>query len=399
MVMNEPSFGLADLVMDPDLTIQKARALGRAVAIDSGVLVVEHGAIREVLQDRRVKNSLTDTLHLFGVTSGLFHDWMGMSPLDMEGDEHRRWRVLMSRAFTPQSVEKLRPAIREESERLVAAFIDDGTCDFVETFARQLPSFGLAELIGVPIEDREIFSAWADTIGYGLNFSQCAAHIDEVDAALAALLEYSGKLVDARRREPRDDLVSRIALATDTGLREEQIRGSVAGLVFAGHETTKNQMGLMISVLSRVPEEWDRVAREPSRARAVVEEVLRYRSAATGVGRIAIDDLVVGGCPVHKGTRILASLWAANRDPEVYAEPDRVDPDAHGDQPQLAFGHGAHHCIGASLARAELQEALMVLSSRITCPHLEEGSEWAPQMGITGPKVLPIRFERRLRAD
>ncbi|HEX4474857.1 MAG TPA: cytochrome P450, partial [Polyangiaceae bacterium] len=82
-----------------------------------------------------------------------------------------------------------------------------------------------------------------------------------------------------------------------------------------------------------------------------------------------------------------------------YAEPDRVDPDAHGDQPQLAFGHGAHHCIGASLARAELQEALMVLSSRITCPHLEEGSEWAPQMGITGPKVLPIRFERRLRAD
>jgi cytochrome P450 len=171
----------------------------------------------------------------------------------------------------------------------------------------------------------------------------------------------------------------------------------VAGLVFAGHETTKNQLGWMISVLSAAPEEWDRAAREPERVRAIVEEVFRFRSAATSVGRIAKEDLEVEGCPVSAGTRVVASLWGANRCPDAFPDPDRFDVDAHQGNPQLAFGHGAHHCIGSALARAELQEALIALSTAITCPRVGEGAVWLPPLGITGATTLPITFEKRTR--
>lgn len=149
--------------------------------------------------------------------------------------------------------------------------------------ARRLPAAGLSELIGVPVEDRERFAGWADTIGFGFNVVLLPTKIGDVDAALMHLLAYADELVAARRKEARDDLVTRIAQTVDagTGIEEAQIRGSIAGLVSAGHETTKNQLGWMIVVLSEVPKEWDRVAQDPERARDVIEEVLRFRSTAT----------------------------------------------------------------------------------------------------------------------
>jgi cytochrome P450 len=315
----------------------------------------------------------------------------------MDGEEHRRWRALMSRTFTPRSVERLRPFLGAEAGRLVDGFADAGRCEFVDAFARKLPSLGLCELIGVPAEDRETFSAWADTIGFGFNLLLVAARLPEIDQALVALLDYSGRLVEQRRREPRDDLVTRIAQAAaeEGGIGEDQIRGSVAGLVFAGHETTKNQLGWMIAILSEVPAEWERVAREPARAREVIEEVLRLRSAATGVGRTATENLTLAGTHVPKGTRVLASLWAANRDPAAFPEPHRFDVEAHQKSQPIAFGHGAHHCLGAALARAELQESLIALASRIGCPRLEPGATFLPPVGITGPVTLPISFVKR----
>jgi cytochrome P450 len=397
--MSTPVVTLADVLSNPDAALRRAREVGPAVPADVGVLVVGYEAVRTLLSDRRLRNSFTDALHLFGITSGPFHEWMRLSPLEMDGEPHRRWRQLMARAFTPQSVHKLRPFIRAESERLVGAFVDQGSCDFIDAFARRLPSAGLCELIGVPAEDRDMFCGWADTIGLGFNFVLAASRIEEIDSALSALLDYAKGLVERRRRDPRDDLVTRIAQASDEdgGLEEAQIWGSVAGLVFAGHETTKNQLGWMISVLSAAPEEWDRAAREPERVRAIVEEVFRFRSAATSVGRIAKEDLEVEGCPVSAGTRVVASLWGANRCPDAFPDPDRFDVDAHQGNPQLAFGHGAHHCIGSALARAELQEALIALSTAITCPRVGEGAVWLPPLGITGATTLPITFEKRTR--
>lgn len=395
--MNDSQIAIADLVTDPDGAIGQARAAGGAAPTDIGVIVVKYDALRELLQDRRAKTSFTEVLHMFGVTSGVFHDWLAVSPLDMDGEEHRRWRSLMARTFTPRSVERLRPAIAAESRRLVSEFASAGECDFVAAFARQLPSFGLAELIGVPTEDRGSFSAWADTVGFGMNLTVSASRIADVDAALSALIEYSRRLLRERRARPRDDLVTRMAEAADVegGFTEDHLAGSLAGLVFGGYETTKNQLSFMLASLAGYPEEWDRVFIDPTRAAKTVEEVLRYRSTIAFVGRVATDDFVVSGCPIAKGTRLLASLWGGNRDPSMWRAPDRLDPDAHDGTPQLAFGHGAHYCVGAALARLELQEALIALSLALNCPRTCDGAEWLPPLGISGPTRFPIAFSPR----
>jgi cytochrome P450 len=180
-------------------------------------------------------------------------------------------------------------------------------------------------------------------------------------------------------------------------MAEAQIRGSIAGLVFAGHETTKNQLGWMVTVLStEAPEEWERVAREPERARDVIEEVLRFRSTATSFGRLALRDVEVHGEPIPEDTTVIASIWSANRDADEFPRPDAFAVDANRVGVQLAFGQGAHHCLGAALARAELQESLIALTQRLSCPTLEPGAEFMPPIGINGPSALPIAFTARV---
>ena len=250
-------------------------------------------------------------------------------------------------------------------------------------------------LIGVPTEDRERFRGWANTIGLGFS-PLVAMHVTAVDEALTQLLAYTAELATRRRAEPRDDLVSRIAqAAVEDGWSDFEVHGFIAGLVFAGHETTKNQLGWTIQVLSEHPALWDAVAAGTTPAADVVEEVLRYRSAVTGVGRTAAEPVDVDGERIAAGEPVFLSVWGANHDEKVFAEPERVDV-AHGAAaPHFAFGHGAHHCLGAALARAELEEALRALTARCLCPTLEPGSVWRAPLGINGPEQLPIRIAAR----
>jgi hypothetical protein len=388
---------IADFAADPEAALLRVRGQGALVPTDFGWMVIEHDALRAVLSDERLEPNFSALLEQFGITSGPFYDWMSMSPLDMDGEEHRRWRKLMQKTFTPRSVERLRPFLRTKSHELIDAFAAEGRCEFVDAFARKLPSFGLCELIGVPKQDRADFCSWADTIGLGFNMMVAPQRIADIDAAISKLLSYASELIEQRRREPKDDLVSRLAQAAhdEGGMNETLMRGSIAGLVFAGHETTKNQLGWMIAVLAQVPDEWARVHANPDHARDVVEEVLRFRSAATNVQRTARVDVEIGGCPIAKGTRVIGNLWAANRDPAAFPNPDVFSAEQHRDCPQIAFGYGAHHCLGAALARAELDEALIALASRIECPAVEPGAEWLPPVGINGPLTLPIRFSSR----
>jgi cytochrome P450 len=384
------------MLADPDAALGRAREAGAVVDTDLGTLVVRYEAVRGVLQDPRLRPSFSKFLERMGITSGPFYSWMSGSPLDMEGEAHREWRKLVLRTFTPRSVERLRPFLRSEANHLIDAFVPGETVDFIDVFARKLPSLGLCELIGIPVEDRARFGVWADTLGLGFNLVMAPQRIGEIDAAVVQLMEYSKALVEARRKNPRDDLVSRLARgAEEDGINAELIYGTVAGLVFAGHETTKNQLGWLVTILSEAPAEWERVAREPERAKDVVEEVLRFRSTVTSIGRLALEDIEIFGAKVPKGSTLAASLWSANRDPAAFEKPDRFDTDANRGGAQLAFGQGAHHCLGAALARAELQEALVALAARLECPTLEPGATFLPPVGINGPTVLPVRFTAR----
>jgi cytochrome P450 len=397
--MTRPTMPITEFLADPDAMLKKARDMGPVVQTDIGLLVVQHEAVRALGQSDKVRPAFSRILEQFGIHSGPFYDFMSISPLDMEGDEHRKWRALMARTFTPRSVERLRPFLRAQADLLIDELLPAGRCDFVQAYARRLPALGLCELIGVPPADREEFSGWADTIGLGFNFIMLPTKIKEVDEALVRLLDYSERLAVARRKDPQDDLVTRISAALgmdeEQGLDEMMVKSSIAGLVFAGHETTKNQLGWMIQVLSQVPAEWDRVAREPERVRDTIEEVLRFRSTATGFGRLALEDLDLFGERIPAGTTLNASIWSANRDDREFPKPMEFAVDENRAGVQLAFGQGAHHCLGAALARAELQESLLALSKRMHCPKVEEGAVFLPPLGINGPTSLPIAYEPR----
>jgi hypothetical protein len=321
---------------------------------------------------------------------------MAMSTLNRDGADHLRWRAVMSRTFTPRRVEQIRPFLRDAAHELIDAFAPRGSCEFVAEFADAYPSLGLCELIGVPFEDRDRFRIWANTIGLGFSPIEPSQRIGEVDAALVELLAYTAELAAQRRKDPRDDLITKMAQAgREDGWTDDMIHGAIAGLVFAGHETTKNQLGWMVSVLSERPRTWDGVATGELAAEDVVEEVMRYRSAVTGVGRTVAEPIERDGERLETGTQVLLSLWSADQDERTYSHPKEVDPARNGETPHLAFGHGAHHCLGAALARAELQEALAALTARLTCPQISEGAVWKPPAGINGPLLLPITFATR----
>lgn len=392
------SFGLDRFLIDPMGTLRAAQAEGWLVGSQPFPIVTRYEDVRELLADPRMQASFGEVMVLLGVTSGAFYEWMVESPLNWDGEEHKRWRSTMSRTFTPRNVDGLRPFMRETAHAVIDGWIARGTCELVAEFADVFPSLCMCELIGVPEADRDRFRQWANTIGLGFSPITMLANIAAIDDALTKLLAFADELFALRRAEPRDDLVSRIAHASDDeghGLPHEVARGSLAGLVFAGHETTKNQIGWMVSDLSAHPDIWDAVAGGSLDPAAVVEESLRHRSAVTSIGRRASVDIERHGTTVAAGSNLLLSLWGADHDATMFAADDTFAPGAHDGAPHLAFGHGAHHCLGAALARAELQESLTALATRLTCPRIDDGAQWKPPVGITGPELLPISFGAR----
>ncbi len=395
--MARPQLEMEPMLVDPLAELKRARKVGWLADLQMGAVgVLTHDRVRELLTDARLHSGFVQFMERMGVTSGPFYEWMAISPLNRDGADHLRWRQLMSRSFTPRSVERLRPFLRDMAHELIDGFADRGACDFVAEFADAYPSLGLCELIGVPPEDRDRFRDWANVIGYGFSPVSMAEHIHEIDDALVQLLDYTGALAARRRAEPRDDLVTRIAKAADEdgGYSDFEVRGFIAGLVFAGHETTKNQLGWMVALLSQRRDVWDGVAAGTFTAEEIVEEVMRIRSAATNVGRTVTEPIEVHGERLEPGTQILMSLWSANHDEAAFPKPEEIAP-RQNDAPHVGFGYGPHHCIGAALARAELQDALTALTARLECPTIGEGAVWKPPLGINGPERLPITFARR----
>jgi len=387
------------MLRDPIGEFKRARQVGWLGEVDmGGVGVLTHERVRELLTDDRLRSRFVEFMERMGVTSGPFYEWMSISPLNRDGVDHARWRQLMSKAFTPRNVDRLRPFLHDAAHQLIDGFAARGSTAFMAEFADAYPSLGLSELIGVPTEDRERFRRWANTIGLGFSPVTMAARLREIDDALTRLLDYTGALATRRRADPRDDLVTRIAQAADEegGWTDFEVRGFIAVLVFAGHETTKNQLGWMVALLADRPDVWDAVASGDITAAEVVEEVIRLRGAATHVGRTVVEPVEVGGELLEPGTQVLLSLSSANRDEAAFPKPEALAPRENADTPHVGFGYGPHFCLGAALARAELQEALSALTARISCPTVGPGVTWKPPMGVNGPQELPITFQRRL---
>jgi len=385
-------FFAPEFVADPATAIEALRRQSWLVRTPIGVLVIARDKVEALLADARLRSSLLDFVRLQGVSEGPMYESLARTLLAIDGPDHTRLRKLVSRAFTPRSVEQLRPAMRELVETLVVGFAARGRCEFMAEFADRYPVQIICELLGVPREDHEHFARWSNALTWVLSL-ELGAHLAEVQEAFETMSGYVEALIEDRRRQPRDDLLTRLIEVEEGGdhLSLAELQSMIASLLFAGYDTTRNQLGIAMTLFAQHPAQWATLARRPDLTGRAVEEVVRYQGTVTVAPRFAEQDLAIDDYLIPGGTVVSLSTAAANHDPAAYTEPERFDITAER-EPPLTFGGGAHYCLGANLARAEMQEALATLARRMPDLRIDGEVRWRPLTGISGPIVLPLAF-------
>jgi cytochrome P450 len=313
----------------------------------------------------------------------------------MEGDEHARLRRLVAPAFSPKAADRLRPFMREVVSGLVDAVADTGRCELVADVCEPYPIPIICELLGAPKEDWKLFSAWATDIFRIFN-GDVANDLPRIQAASDELDRYVRDMVDERRSAPADDLLSDLIAIEQEGdrLSTDELVMLAQAVLMAGTDTTRNQLACSVALFAEDPASWARLAEDPSVAAGAVEESMRHLGAVRGTARIASVDIEYRDVVFPAGTLVATSLAAANTDAHRWSDPTSFDMERPPTPQQLTFGSGIHFCLGAALARAELQEALPLLARRMPNMVLDGPVEWKPQtVGIWGPARLPLRFD------
>lgn len=357
-----------------------------------GYAVLRHADVNALLRDRRLRTPGPDVLIMQGITEGEFFEAWTNSLLNVEGERHARLRRLVAKAFFPRTVEALRPQMREIVSSLLDQVEADGGCDFMASVARPYPSRVICALLGIPEEDRPAFEQWGAEEGRVFNFNLAEDH-PIIAAAVRQMYAYIEGLIERKRAKPGDDLVSALIAVEDEGdrLSHAELREMIHTLLFAGHDTTRNQLGLAMWTFMHHPDQWRLLAGDPSLASRTVEEVMRFAPAVMGIPRMSDEPFEYRGFVFEPKAFIALSVSSANRDPEAFEEPEAFDI-VKQREAQVTFGGGAHYCVGAALARAEMEEALPILARRIPDPRLDGEVAWRPIIGIYGPETLPIRF-------
>jgi cytochrome P450 len=373
-----------------------ARARNRApIAIGThGPEILSYELVRAVLRDPRFRVPNGMFLAAQGITSGPVWDRVTASLISLDGDEHRRLRRVVSKAFTPRATARLRSTIIDVITELVEHQTIRGYCDVVTDIARQFPIPIICTLLGAPAGDWELFSAWTDDIFKVFSWNVA----DEADAILAAweaVDDYVDAMVADRRDALTDDLISDLIRAEDDGdrLDADELRMLVVGLLIAGTDTTRNQLAASVQVLCDHPDQWALLARHPGLAANAVEETMRHSPIAWGALRVALEDVELAEVVIPAGTLVVTNTASANRDRAVYTKPDQLDITRENAHPIQTFGAGMHYCLGANLARLELAEALTVMTQRMANVRRTGPAPWKPLMALTGPVTLPIEFE------
>jgi cytochrome P450 len=324
--------------------------------------------------------------------TGTFGDLASKTLLLRDPPDHTRLRRLVSRAFTPRVVETLTPRIEELVAQLLGKATADGHCDLMQAFAYPLPLTVICEMLGVPPGDQPRLIDWSQQLVIGLDPVQTMTDrpaAARADRAAVEVSDYLASLLRARRAEPAEDLISRLAQASDGDdqLRDDEIVVMCALLLIAGHETTVNLIGNGLVALLRNPVAINRWLAEPGLTPTAVDELLRYDSPVQTASRRARDDLELGGREIPGGDIVMIVTGAANRDPDQFDRPDELVLDRHPNQ-HLAFGSGVHYCLGAALAQAEARIAFPALLQHR--PQLLEQPQWRTTMSIRGLRSLPI---------
>jgi cytochrome P450 len=318
----------------------------------------------------------------------------GTSMLFVDEPDHRRLRMLVSKAFTPKYMESLRPRVQEIADELLDQIQAKGEMDIVADYAYPLPISVISEMLGIPKEDRPQILIWSNALARGMGFGwrdpEAAAH-------MRAFGEYTAQLVEAKRQNPTDDLISGLVAIEEEGdrLSEEELISMITLLIFAGHETTSNLIATGTLMLLDHPEQLEKLKADPGLAAGAVEELLRFNGPATIAGpRYALADTELAGHQIKKGDMILPLLKSANRDEQQFTDPEDLDITRKINR-HLAFGHGIHICLGAPLARLEGEIAFTTLLRRM--PNLQlgiprEDVAWHFALSSQELAALPVVF-------
>jgi cytochrome P450 len=325
----------------------------------------------------------------FSELSRMLSLWM----IFMDPPEHTRLRKLLNKGFSPAAIESLRPQIEVIVDRMLKPLQHGSEVDLMRDFANSMPVRIISELLGVPQELHNTFVNWSRAIGvFRGNPNRTVEEARAAQDALIAMTDFFRNAVADRRRNKGNDLISLLIDIEEEGevLTEEELYAQCIALLFAGHETTRNLIGNGIYTLLQHPAEAAELRNNPEMIRGAVEEILRYESPVQLTARVLKEDMEVCGQRILKGWTIQCMLGAANRDPKQFDQPDQFNSKRLNNQ-HLAFGAGAHFCIGNQLARLEGQIAILNLVQRFPKMNLAgPRPEWAPTFGFRGLKTLPV---------
>lgn len=382
-----------EFLADPYPVYARLRTEAPVVRIPPRWVLSRYDDIDAVLKSPSFGRGGYDQLILKAFGPGPLFDSFSRWMLFMDPPNHTRLRSLATRAFTPRAVERLRASIQRLVDQLLDTLEAAGGGDLVATFAYPLPVMVICEMLGVPADDRDEFRAWSDALGRALQLSAATPELAvEGNEAALRLTEYFRTMVAEQRQHPSDSLLGALIAAEDEGgrLSEDELLAMAVLLFFAGHETTVNLIGNGALALLRHRDQWDLLHDNPGLARNAVEELLRFETPVQLVGRVVLEDVVIGDNRISAGDGVTCLIGSANRDPARFSDPDRLDIQRR-EVHHLGFAAGLHYCLGAALARAEAEIAFTALVRRF--PDLRLASDavtWRPNAVLRGLRSLTV---------
>lgn len=357
-------------------------------------ILLRHADIHAALLDHRFGAIGVRYYEEQGWTEGPYIDWVRRTVVFLDPPDHDRLRGLVNRAFSPRQVAKVRPITERIAQTLAAAAAERREVDFYEAFAQRLPLQVICEVLGIASVDCEEVGRWTAALNLVAGLLSPEQR-QAADNALLAFEDHARRLIAEHRQKPRDDLLSALIAVEEAGdrLSTEELVAMVVQMLFAGHETTRNLIGNGLYTLIEHPEELARLRRDRSLVKSGVEEMLRYEPPITFVSRVVLEDMSLGGMDFKAGQMVLLGIASANRDPEVFASPNRFDV-GRTDNRHLTFGFGAHFCLGASIARMEGRVAFETLLDQFEAFEFADGTppRFAGDSALRTLETFPVRL-------
>ena len=376
--------GDADLWQDPAAALAGPREAGPVARTARGERVVlRYDDTERLLADPRMRTIGSRLLEGIGITDGPLADWWRLVMFNTNPPEHGRLRSLVSRAFTPRHTEALRPRVRAIADEMIRGMLDVGDVDFEARLADPLPILVTCELLGIPERERDAVAGWTSELGRVFTTRLEDGQRERCESALTNLSTLLRELFEARERAPRDDVLSALAAAREAGdrLSPPECEAMAINLLFAGHDTTRGLLSIGIATLLRHAEALAQVRAGEAEIPAAVEEMLRFEPPVLGSLRAPSETIDAGEYSLPRGFPVHFLFHGGNRDPRAFDSPDRFDPRRAGRRP-LAFGLGAHFCLGAGLARMEAQEVLAALLEATSRIEIAETPQLVPYATI-----------------